>query len=101
MSEELRIALDDDGFMLAPGEWNAQVAAFLAQSEGIAEITEKHWAVIHFIREYYAEHQLAPPVRLLCQQTGMTLREMYKLFTSGPARGACRVAGLPKPDGCV
>ncbi|MBP6875305.1 MAG: TusE/DsrC/DsvC family sulfur relay protein [Candidatus Eisenbacteria bacterium] len=87
--------------MLAPGEWNAQVAAFLAQSEGIAEITEKHWAVIHFIREYYAEHQLAPPVRLLCQQTGLTLREMYKLFTSGPARGACRVAGLPKPDGCV
>ena len=95
------IEFDQDGFMVDPGLWNDKVAAALAAEEGIDALSDEHWAVVNFIRNYWQEHDLAPPVRLLCKESGVSVREMYKLFTSGPARGACRVAGLPKPDGCV
>jgi tRNA 2-thiouridine synthesizing protein E len=96
-----KIEFDQDGFMAEPGLWDERVAAAIASEEGIEEISEQHWAVINFIRSYWKENDLAPAVRLLCQESGVKVREMYKLFRSGPARGACRIAGLPKPDGCV
>ncbi len=96
-----KVEFDKDGFMKDPAIWDDSVASGIALDEGIEELSEKHWAVVRFIREYWEEHDLAPPVRLLCKEAGVTVREVYKLFTSGPARGACRIAGLPKPDGCV
>jgi TusE/DsrC/DsvC family sulfur relay protein len=96
-----QVEFDQDGFMREPELWDEQVAGGIAREEGIEEMTAKHWAVVNFIRGYWKEHDLAPPVRLLCQESGVSVREVYKLFTAGPARGACRVAGLPKPDGCV
>lgn len=95
------IALDKDGFMIDPALWNDQVAAVIAGEEGIAQMSDKHWGIVNFIRTYWKEHDLAPPVRLICKELGVSVRDLYKLFTSGPARGACRIAGLPKPDGCV
>lgn len=95
------VEFDPDGFMLEPGLWNDAVACAIAREEGIDEMAEEHWKVVNFIREYWKEHNLAPPVRLICTEMGVSVRRIYKLFTSGPARGACRVAGLPKPDGCV
>ena len=95
------VEFDQDGFMLEPGLWNDAVACAIAHEEGIDEMAEEHWKVVNFIREYLKEHDLAPAVRLICQQCDVSVRRIYKLFTAGPARGACRVAGLPKPDGCV
>jgi len=95
------IELDKDGFMLDPNLWNDEIALSIAKEEGIDEMTEEHWKIVNFIRNYWKEKDLAPAVRLLCKETGISLRQIYKLFTSGPARGACRIAGLPKPDGCV
>jgi TusE/DsrC/DsvC family sulfur relay protein len=95
------IELDAEGFMREPNLWSEEVAAVIAKDEGIDDLTEKHWHVVRFIRGYWKEHDLAPPVRLLCKESNVSVREVYKLFASGPARGACRIAGLPKPDGCV
>ncbi len=95
------IEFDKDGFMTEPGLWDEETALSIAVDEGIDEMSDKHWRIVKFIRGYWKEHDLAPPVRLLCKESGVSVREVYKLFTSGPARGACRVAGLPKPDGCV
>lgn len=96
------LELNEEGFLAQPAKWDAEVAAALARSqEGIEQLTEKHWAVVNCIRSHYQEKGLAPMIRLLCQQTGLRLREIYDLFPSGPAKGACKVAGLPKPDGCV
>jgi tRNA 2-thiouridine synthesizing protein E len=95
------IAFDKDGFMSDPQLWDQRVACAIATEEGIADMSDKHWAIVNFIRGYWQQHDLAPPVRLICKEVGVNVREIYKLFTSGPARGACRVAGLPKPDGCV
>jgi len=101
VDETPTIGFDQDGFMTDPSRWNDQVAQRIAREEGIDEMSETHWAIVRFIRQYWKEHDLAPPVRLICTELGVSVREIYKLFTSGPARGACRVAGLPKPDGCV
>jgi TusE/DsrC/DsvC family sulfur relay protein len=101
VDETSTIGFDQDGFMTDPSLWNDRVAQRIAQEEGIDEMSEKHWAIVRYIRQYWKEHDLAPPVRLICTEQGVSVREIYRLFTSGPARGACRVAGLPKPDGCV
>jgi TusE/DsrC/DsvC family sulfur relay protein len=95
------IEFDNDGFMVEPNLWDDEVARAIALEEGIEEMSEEHWHIVRFIRTYWKENDLAPAVRLLCQESGLGVRQVYKLFTSGPARGACRVAGLPKPDGCV
>jgi len=95
------IELDQDGFMRKPGLWDDDVAKAIAGDEGIDEMSEQHWSVVRFIRRYWEENDSAPAVRLLCKESGVSVRQVYKLFTSGPARGACRIAGLPKPDGCV
>jgi tRNA 2-thiouridine synthesizing protein E len=93
--------VDGDGFMARPEAWDREVAAMIARYDGIKEMTENHWAVINIIRRNYEEKGMAPMIRVICQETGLRLREIYELFPLGPARGACRVAGLPKPDGCV
>ena len=93
--------VDEDGFMQEPQRWSQIVAQAIAQADGVCEITEDHWKVINFIREYYLENGLAPMVRKVCKETGLKLKEIYDLFPGGPAKGACRWAGLPKPEGCV
>jgi tRNA 2-thiouridine synthesizing protein E len=96
-----KVNFDNDGFMVDPQLWDDEVARAIAEDEGIEEMSEEHWKIVKFIREYWKENDLAPPVRLICQESGVGVRQVYKLFTAGLARGACRVAGLPKPDGCV
>ncbi|MFH2096710.1 MAG: TusE/DsrC/DsvC family sulfur relay protein [Bacteroidota bacterium] len=92
---------DGDGFLATPEIWNSEVAVLIAKLDGITEMTEKHWSVINVIRHNYEEKGMAPMIRVICKETGLKLREIYELFPLGPARGACRIAGLPKPDGCV
>ena len=93
--------VDGDGFLQEPEIWDDDVARLFATTDGTGELTEKHFMVIHFIRNHWEENDMAPMVRKICQHTGLRLREIYELFPMGPARGACRIAGLPKPDGCV
>jgi tRNA 2-thiouridine synthesizing protein E len=94
--------VDEDGFIQDPDLWDKQVAADLARNEeGIEEMTEDHWRVVNYLRDYYLKFKIAPMVRKLCKESGVDLKKMYVLFPSGPAKGACKVAGLPKPTGCV
>jgi tRNA 2-thiouridine synthesizing protein E len=93
--------VDGDGFLAQPEIWNEEVAKLFARYDGIEEMNEKHWAIVKLIRKNWEEKGMAPMVRVICKETGLKLREIYELFPLGPARGACRVAGLPKPDGCV
>jgi dissimilatory sulfite reductase related protein len=93
--------VDGDGFLTTPQIWNEEVARLFAKYDGIQEMNEKHWAIVRIIRRTWEEKGMAPMIRTICQETGVRLREIYELFPLGPARGACRIAGLPKPDGCV
>ncbi|HNW76956.1 MAG TPA: TusE/DsrC/DsvC family sulfur relay protein [Bacteroidales bacterium] len=96
-----KFEVDGDGFLVDPSVWNEEVAALFAKKDGLGELNEKHWAILKVIRNNYEEKGMAPMIRSICQETGVKLREIYELFPDGPARGACKIAGLPKPDGCV
>jgi tRNA 2-thiouridine synthesizing protein E len=98
---EINLNVDEDGFMQEPELWNKEVAAALATTEGVDELTDEHWKVVEYLREYYLQFGVAPMIRKVCKQTGFELKKIYSLFPSGPAKGACKVAGLPKPTGCV
>jgi dissimilatory sulfite reductase related protein len=97
-----KIELNEEGFLTDSKQWDKQVAKALAQVvESIDNLTPEHWMIIEFIRNHYLETNMAPMVRSICKTTGLPLRRIYELFPSGPAKGACKIAGLPKPDGCV
>jgi TusE/DsrC/DsvC family sulfur relay protein len=98
---EVSIDVDEDGFIQQPETWNQAVATALGSTEGVTELTEEHWKVVNYLRDYYLKFGVAPMIRKLCKETGYDLKKIYALFPSGPAKGACKVAGLPKPTGCV
>jgi tRNA 2-thiouridine synthesizing protein E len=98
---DITLEIDEDGFIQEPERWNKDVALALAKTEGVDDMTEEHWKLVNYLREYYLEYGIAPMIRKLCKATGFKLNKVYELFPSGPAKGACKVAGLPKPTGCV
>jgi tRNA 2-thiouridine synthesizing protein E len=97
----IKIEVDEDGFITESDKWNVDVAKALATTEGISEMSEAHWKIANYLRDYYVKFGTAPQVRKLCKETGFSLKEIYELYPSGPAKGACKVAGLAKPTGCV
>lgn len=99
--EGRKYEVDEDGFLQEPERWSQEVAQDFAHTEAVTELTESHWKVINYIRNYYVQFGIAPMVRKLCKETGYKLNEIYQMFPSGPAKGACKLAGLPKPTGCV
>ena len=95
------IEVDEDGFIQQPEQWDENVAADLAKTEGVEQMGPDHWKLVNYIRDYYQKFGIAPMVRKLCKETDTKLARIFELFPSGPAQGACKVAGLPKPTGCV
>lgn len=93
--------VDEDGFLIQFANWCPEWVDFVKESEGISEVTDDHRRVVTFLQEYYKKNGIAPMVRILSKNTGFKLKEIYELFPSGPGKGACKMAGLPKPTGCV
>ena len=98
---DVKIEIDEDGFMMEPKEWNERIALALASTEGLSELSDEHWKIVNYLRQYYLQYGIAPMIRKLCKETGFSLKQIYAMFPSGPAKGACKVAGLAKPTGCV
>lgn len=98
---DMTLEVNEDGFLREPDRWNEEVAMALAATDGVAELTAKHWRVVRYVRAHYVEFDLPPLIRKLCKQTGFKLKEIYDLFPGGPAKGACKIAGLPNAKGCV
>jgi tRNA 2-thiouridine synthesizing protein E len=92
---------NDEGFFTDPDQWNEAMAPELAAAEGIDTLTEDHWRVIRFMRAEYAEKGTGPTVRLLGKTSGVSVKELYQLFPKGPAKVAAKIAGIPKPRGCI
>ena len=103
---QLGPAAEDDkppnaGLLKGMEEWNDNWIDYVKASEGISELTDEHNKVIDALQEYYKKNGIAPMVRILSKTTGFPLKRIYELFPSGPGKGACKMAGLPKPTGCV
>lgn len=97
----LDVDVDEDGFIQEPDKWSEELAVAIAKTEDVPELTPDHWKVVNYLRDYYKQFGIAPMIRKLCKETGYPLKQIYEMFPSGPAKGACKIAGLPKPTGCV
>jgi TusE/DsrC/DsvC family sulfur relay protein len=95
------VEVNDEGFFVQPDKWTEDMAPVLARNEGIDELTDKHWQVIHFMRKEYEEKGTGPTVRVLGKTSGVSVKELYELFPKGPAKVAAKIAGIPKPRGCI
>ena len=92
--------VNDEGFFVHPEQWTEAMVPELARREGI-ELTDRHWTVIRFMREQYLANGAGPTVRTLGKTSGVSIKELYQLFPKGPAKIAARLAGIPKPHGCI
>ncbi len=99
--------VDEEGYLEDLSTWDKDIAVEMAKLDD-AELTDNHWEVMNFLRSYYEEYQIAPAVRVLTKAIGKKLgkdkgnsKYLYELFPYGPAKQACKYAGLPKPTGCV
>jgi tRNA 2-thiouridine synthesizing protein E len=90
------LELDKEGYLMRAETWTEDKANNLAKGEVPHGLTEDHWKVIEYMRAYYLENGTVPPVRMLTRRTGLSLRQMQKLFPSGLTKGACKIAGIPK-----
>lgn len=95
------VARTPDGFLEKVADWDRELAAELARESGIPELTERHWMVIDFMRNTFLAKGDAPTIRTLGKDSGVSIKELYLLFPKGPAKLAAKVAGIPKPHGCI
>ncbi|MCB1600467.1 MAG: TusE/DsrC/DsvC family sulfur relay protein [Lysobacterales bacterium] len=98
---------DEQGYLLDSTAWTTRFAEIAAAAEGLV-LSADHWAVVEFLRDYHARFGLSPPMRVLVKAIAPLLgearassRRLYQLFPDGPAKQACKVAGLPKPEHCL
>jgi len=101
------IQLYAKGNLVNLDDWSPELAEFLAQKQGI-QLSEQHWVVINFLRDFYAQYGIAPMVKLLIKHIQQKLGKeignkeyLYSLFPKGPARQGSCIAGLPEPQGCI
>ena len=94
------LIVDNEGFLQQPDQWDREVAQALA-GELDMTLTERHWLVIDYMRNTYLETGQAPTIRSLGKQSGVPVKELYQLFPKGPAKLAAKLAGIPKPHGCI
>ncbi len=95
------IAVDAEGFLTDPAQWDRDLAEKIAEENGIPELTPSHWLVVEFMRNRYLETGSAPSIRSLGKESGVPVKELYQLFPKGPAKLAAKIGGIPKPHGCI
>lgn len=95
------VAVSDDGFFEEPNQWTEAMATEIAMTEGIEPLNLRHWEVINCMRSEYFAHGTGPTVRALGKTSGVSVKELYELFPKGPAKLAAKIAGIPKPRGCI
>ena len=95
------VARTAEGFLERVEDWDKELAAELAAESGIPELTERHWLVLNFMRDTFLRLGDAPTIRTLGKESGVNIKELYLLFPKGPAKLAAKIAGIPKPHGCI
>ena len=95
------VEVDAEGFLKHPEQWDASVAETIARQAGIEPLTERHWAVVRFMRDRFLATGTAPSIRTLGKESGVPIKELYQLFPKGPAKLAAKIGGIPKPKGCI
>lgn len=103
----MQIKTDPAGYLMNSQQWNEEVARAIAEKENLV-LTDAHWEVIYFVRDFYQEYNTSPAIRMLVKAMAEKLgadkgnsRYLQRLFPDGPAKQATKLAGLPKPAKCL
>lgn len=103
-AQRVRFATDAEGYLVDPSEWSPEVAEELARRAGIEELTDEHWQVLKFMRDWYDEHKVAADARFVIKYLAEELGKgrqarsaLYSLFPYGYMQQACKVAGMRRP----
>lgn len=95
------VEVDAEGFFAHPEQWTEAMAPEIAATAAVGPLTDRHWAVIRFMRDKYLKEGAAPTIRSLGKLSGVEIKELYALFPKGPAKLAAKIGGIPKPRGCI
>jgi dissimilatory sulfite reductase related protein len=95
------LELDKEGFLQNPAQWTKEIGEAIAAENGIPTLTDRHWLVLHFMRNTFLSTGTAPTIRSLGKDSGVPVKELYQLFPKGPAKLAAKICGIPKPHGCI
>ncbi len=95
------VEVDAEGFFQHPEQWTEDMAPEIAAEAGVSPLTDQHWQVVNYMRKEYLEKGAGPTVRALGKTSGVSVKELYQLFPKGPAKLAAKIAGIPKPRGCI
>jgi len=95
------VEVDAEGFLVHPEQWTEPMAQEIADAAGLGQLGERHWLVVEFMRKTYLDTGSAPSIRTLGKASGVSIKELYELFPKGPAKLAAKIAGIPKPRGCI
>jgi dissimilatory sulfite reductase related protein len=93
--------VDEDGFLENFNDWRPEWVEYATAVQGISVLTDEHWKLIQILQDYYKKNGLPPMARMVSKETGFKMKQIFELFPEGPGKGACKIAGLPKPKGCV
>jgi len=93
--------VDAEGFLQKPAQWTQDIAGEIARENGVPTLTERHWQVVRYMRDRYLTTGSAPSIRTLGKESGVDIKELYRLFPKGPAKLAAKIGGIPKPKGCI
>jgi tRNA 2-thiouridine synthesizing protein E len=95
------VARTAEGFLERVEDWDKDLALALAAEAGLPALSDRHWLVIDYMRQTYLAKGDGPTIRTLGKESGVNIKELYQLFPKGPAKLAAKIAGIPKPHGCI
>ena len=95
------VQVNEEGFLLDSAQWTREVGEAIAREAGVWPLTDQHWSVISYCRQDAAREGASPGLRRIAKNSGVEMKTLYQLFPKGPGKLAARIAGLPKPQGCV
>lgn len=94
------VDVNEEGYLTDASQWNKEIAAAIAEEEGVGPLTDAHWKVLEHLREKHAADEEVT-IRRLGKSGVVSTKELYTLFPKGPLKKAAKIAGVPKPVGCI
>lgn len=93
------VNVNEEGYLTNLQEWNENVARAIAQEEGIS-LSDRHWEILKYLQDQQRQ-EVALTIRRIGQSGVVSIKEFYDLFPGGPLKKASKIAGIPKPVGCI
>ncbi len=94
------VAFTADGHLADAKAWTEELAVRIAAAQGVA-LGEAQWTVVRFARADFEATGVSPNIRRITQGTELATKDLYALFPKAPARTVAKIAGIPKPAGCI